>query len=113
MSSEYHPDGWVILKFTRPNGELIYKVFGSWSGGYASGASWKLNSGICSFDIDPKTNLVFFNGYSGSRYVCRREAEGRINVYNMGVVQDATAKEGIDQISFEQFLKEFVPNEYD
>ena len=37
----YKPENWVIVKIND-----VYKVFGGWRGGFATGDSWKLNSGI-------------------------------------------------------------------
>jgi hypothetical protein len=39
------PENWVILKITN-NGEIVYKVFGSWAGGYLGSDNWRINSGI-------------------------------------------------------------------
>jgi hypothetical protein len=39
------PENWVILKITN-NGEIVYKVFGSWVGGYLGSDNWRINSGI-------------------------------------------------------------------
>jgi hypothetical protein len=43
--SDYTPDRWTVIRIHTP-GEVIYKVFASWSAGYAGSDSWKLNSGI-------------------------------------------------------------------
>lgn len=44
--SEYQPDCWVILRFTSEKFGVVDKILAGWYGGYASGSSWKLNSGI-------------------------------------------------------------------
>lgn len=67
---EYQPDRWVILKI----GGDLFKVFGGWSGGYLSGDSWKLNSGIVRVQEDGA--YWRFLGYSGSEYRCRKTAYG-------------------------------------
>jgi hypothetical protein len=59
----YQPDLWVVLKI----GDM-YKVFGSWYGGYLHGDSWRLNSGIREVKIIE--NKIEFHGYSGSVYEC-------------------------------------------
>lgn len=41
----YIPDKWVIIKLTSHVG-THYRVVGSWYGGYTSGDSWKISSGI-------------------------------------------------------------------
>ena len=63
---EYNPDKWVMLKFNH-NGEDIYKVLASWYGGFTTGDSWKLNSGVTKVEQDG--NLFLFHGSSGSVYV--------------------------------------------
>ena len=80
--SEYTPDRWCVIRIPSPK-ETIYKVFASWSGGYAGSDSWKLNSGI--------TRAVLvdgaweFEGSSGSVYQCRAGAYGTNN-YGHGVL---------------------------
>jgi hypothetical protein len=78
---EYNPDRWVMLKFNH-NGELIYKILGSWYGGYAKGDSWKLNSGVTKIEEDGQTYL--FYGSSGSVYRCHKNAYG-MSGYTSGV----------------------------
>lgn len=78
---EYNPDRWVMLKFNH-EGELIYKILGSWYGGYAKGDSWKLNSGITKIEEDGQTYL--FYGSSGSVYRCHKSAYG-MSGYTSGV----------------------------
>ncbi len=77
------PENWVIFKITN-NGNTYYKVFGSWAGGYLTGDSWKLNSGIASVEEDE--NYYFFYGYSGSCYQCRKDLYGILTSYSKGVV---------------------------
>lgn len=71
--SDYQPDRWCVLKIHAPQ-ETIYKVFASWSGGYAGSDSWKLNSGIT------RAMLVDqcweFDGSSGSVYSCHKDGYG-------------------------------------
>jgi hypothetical protein len=71
--SDYTPDRWTVIRI-HTSGEVIYKVFASWSGGYAGSDSWKLNSGIT------RATLVKdrweFDGSSGSVYSCHKDAYG-------------------------------------
>jgi hypothetical protein len=71
--SDYRPDRWTVLRI-HATGQVIYKVFASWSGGYTGSDSWKLNSGIV------RATLVEdnweFDGSSGSVYSCHRDAYG-------------------------------------
>lgn len=73
------PDRWVILKI----GDL-YKVFGSWIGGYTEGDSWKVNSGIAKVDQDEIH--YYFTGHSGSCYKCHKQTYGITNSYGRSVL---------------------------
>jgi hypothetical protein len=66
----YYPDNWVIIKINNTH----YRVLAGWSGGYATGSSWRMNSGITSVTEDD--NYYYFSGASGSSYVCHKESYG-------------------------------------
>lgn len=87
---EYTPDGWMLLKVSGTNGNIHYRVFGSWSGGYLDGDSWRINSGITKVERDGTDYL--FHGASGSVYRCRENSYGRITAYNHGVLDDYEKK---------------------
>lgn len=70
MSSNYKPDNWVIIKFK--GDDPHYRVLAGWSGGYMTGNSWRMNSGITSFREGDEHYL--FYGSSGSCYSCGRES---------------------------------------
>jgi hypothetical protein len=71
--SDYTPDRWTVIRIHTP-GEVIYKVFASWSAGYAGSDSWKLNSGIVRATFtDPYWE---FDGSSGSVYRCHQDSYG-------------------------------------
>lgn len=74
------PERWVVLKL--PNN--YYKVFGTWSGGYLTGDSWKLNSGIEKVDQDD--DYYYFIGFSGSCYKCHKKGYGISTSYGLGVL---------------------------
>ncbi len=63
------PDKWIVLKL-----DDIYKVFASWYGGYTSGDSWRMNSGITMVAEDG--DYIDFHGYSGSIYRCHKKGYG-------------------------------------
>lgn len=93
--SDYRPDRWLILRI-HATGQIIYKVFASWSGGYAGSDSWKLNSGIT------RATLVGdsweFDGSSGSVYSCHKDSYGT-NGYGGHVLQgllDKAEKQGVE-----------------
>jgi hypothetical protein len=82
--SEYTPDRWCVVRIPSDK-EIIYKVFASWSGGYAGSDSWKLNSGITRATL--VDGVWEFEGSSGSVYKCRVNSYGT-NGYGAGVLDD-------------------------
>ena len=80
---EYYPDGWVIVKFIL-EGETIFKVFASWSGGYLSGDSWKFSSAITC--IQEEEGYYKVHGTSGSIYLLSKDSEDRISAWNGSVL---------------------------
>ena len=68
----YTPDNWVILKMTSPD-DVCYKVLAGWYGGYTTGDSWKLSSGI--IDITSTDSYFLFPQHSGSTYLCHKSQE--------------------------------------
>ena len=81
------PEQWVVVKLNKDN-ETIYKVYGTWRGGYVSSDSWRLNSGIK--DTEQTDDHYDFIGYSGSIYHCHKKLEGRdrMGPYLNGVLDD-------------------------
>ena len=112
--NEYNPDGWGIVKIIPNDKEPIYKVFGSWGGGYLDGDSWRLNSGIVSFSEDDE--YYYFGGSSGSVYKCYKGGEGNITAYNLSIINKMidrlNASNGGKAICLlvEEFKNEFRPN---
>jgi hypothetical protein len=64
--SNYTPDNWVIIKMKGDDSH--YRVLAGWSGGYTTGDSWRINSGITQVTEDDKS--YYFSGSSGSTYCC-------------------------------------------
>jgi hypothetical protein len=64
----YNCDNWVVIKFTGP--EPHYRVLVGTSGGYTTGDSWRMNSGIVGVEEDE--HYFFFYGSSGSCYECSK-----------------------------------------
>lgn len=86
--SFYHPEEWAIVKLGGPSPH--YRVFGSWRGGYLSGDSWRMNSGITSVKLDG--NYYLFKGHSGSVYKCHKNTYGIRSSYNLGVLKSYEEK---------------------
>lgn len=79
----YYPDKWAIIKIVvKETNETLYKVMGSWYGGFAGSNSWKINSGIDK--IDKIDGCFHYHGYSGSTYVCHESSYG-MSMYTEGV----------------------------
>ena len=71
--STYTPDSWVIVKTQYEKYGTIYKVLAGWSGSYLYGASWKLSSGIVTFE-DKGEHYESLQD-SGSTYVLYKSSE--------------------------------------
>lgn len=68
----YNPDNWAIIEIKVGMGKGR-KLLAGWSGGYATGDSWRLSSGITNIVIDGE--FVNIYNVSGSIYICHRERE--------------------------------------
>ncbi len=88
--TEYLPDNWVVLKITYKT-QTAYKVLAGWSGGYVSGDSWRMNSGITRVE-DHETYYSFY-GYSGSVYKVWKDRYG-LRMNNAGVYNQLKEKHG-------------------
>lgn len=88
--TDYYPDKFLLVEIEYQE-ETLMKVFGTWAGGYATGDSWKLNSGISGVTADDDT--IHFSGYSGSIYHCHPDMYGSVmSVYGviLNMVEKAT-----------------------
>jgi hypothetical protein len=90
----YQPDKFVVLKINHLKGGLGYRLFGSWGGGYLSGDSWKLNSGITK--VEKVGPFLSFHGKSGSVYKVHEEMYG-VTGYTGSVLESwrLQAEEGV------------------
>ena len=102
--SDYSPDRWVVVKIVTAT-ECLYKVFATWSGGYASSDSWQMNSGITHAQL--VNDRWEFTGYSGSVYSCHWDAYGT-NGYGGNVLQNF-----IDQMPAQGARMEIMPADTD
>ena len=100
--SDYTPDRWMVLRIHTPR-EILYKVFAAWSGGYAGGDEWKLNSGIVRATFaDPYWE---FDGTSGSVYRCHQDAYGT-NGYGQAVLSNLLSQAQTQGIEIEVLDRE-------
>ena len=100
------PEKWVVVSISKEGEETVYKVFGSWSGGYARGDSWRLNSGISSVYLESENYR--FSGFSGSHYVCNRKSYGFANNYAQSVLNNIT-----EDAKKAGYTIEVLPKDYD
>lgn len=71
----YTPDNWVVIKASRKKDDDVhFRVLAGWSGGYLSGDSWRLNSGITKVSKDGEYYL--FQGNSNSTYRLHKDSYG-------------------------------------
>lgn len=80
---EYHPHKWLLLRI-EDGGTVLFKVFASFYGGFTTGDSWKMNSGITR--IEDAGDFLRIHGYSGSVYVCPKACYGA-SYYAASVLQ--------------------------
>ena len=85
------PDSWRVIRITTPK-ETVYKVFACWLGGFATGDSWRLNSGIVAVESDK--DYFYIHGASGSVYKCHK-SQRRMSMFCEGTLQSL-----LDSISF-------------
>ena len=71
--NKYTPDCWVKIRITSDEYGSIDKILAGWYGGYLNGDSWKINSGITK--TEEFDDRYEFTGYTGSVYVCYKNAE--------------------------------------
>lgn len=93
----YSPNFWSIIKI---NSDIDphYRVFGSWSGSYLDGASWRMNSGIVQVEQDEDPNILNFIGSSKSIYKCHKKCYG-FHHYGRSVFENYQAnKPGIMEV---------------
>lgn len=78
------PDKWVVIKII--NGDnTIFKVVGTWYGGYLGADRYKFNSGIT--EIAEYEDLIHFYGASGSCYICNKHEYGT-NMFTQGIINE-------------------------
>ena len=102
--TQYNPDKWLIVKLTATDTHTVhYRVFGTWSGGYLDGDSWKLNSGITAVTVDAD-GYYHFTGSSGSVYICHPRAYGSTG-YGHSVLHSLIARRA-DSVTIEALSEE-------
>lgn len=78
----YTPDRWVITKLQKVGEEPYYRILAGWYGGFTTGDSWKLSSGVEKV-VEHEKCYEFFQA-SGSIYICYKNSRG-MSMYMMSV----------------------------
>ena len=107
-SVPYTPDSWVIVKIQSEEYGTIHKVLAGWSGSYLYGASWKLSSGIVTFE-DKGEHYESLQD-SGSTYVLYKSSE-RMSAIMAGIFasfeeQFKGINGTIEVIDVDEFIKQ-------
>lgn len=84
----YDPDKYVVIKIDLPE-ESYFKVFGTWYGGYTTGDSWRMNSGVTR--VEETERAYLFYGSSGSCYKCVKGSYGT-SAYTAGILHDILSR---------------------
>ena len=103
----YNPDYWKLVRILNREGEPVYKLFGTWVGGYTRGDEWRLNSGITKVEEDGDFLKVY--GTSGSCYEVHNKSNTyRTSAYTGGVLGEFQQQlQGLlTQYTYEEALKE-------
>lgn len=106
--SNYNPDKWIAIKITPENETPYLRIMGTWGGGYLSGDSWRLNSGV--ENITQDENNFYFKGYSGSVYTCGRNSYGVAGCYNYEVLEKFQRDyvDAVKVLSYDEFCDEYI-----
>jgi hypothetical protein len=67
-----NPDNWVVFKIK--GDDPHYRILAGWSGGYTTGDSWRMNSGITKVEEFVDDGYYNFTGSSGSTYRCGKKS---------------------------------------
>ena len=105
--STYNPDCWKVIEIELPDGEKLLKVFGTWRGGYTTGDSWRLNSGVSGVELEG--DLIHFYGHSGSTYTVHKDAEGTSG-YTGGVLAGMIERSDGKAKVLENYVKNHLQN---
>ena len=95
----HRPNRWCIIRMAN-----IHRIFGSWSGGYLDGDSWRCNSGIKKVE-DHGTVWHVWGENSESMYILSKSSYGT-TAYGAGVLAFMGAQEdiGITVLSEEEAI---------
>lgn len=98
----YRPHGWVILKFTN-KGDVFFKIFASWRGGYLDGDSWRLSSGSNEPPVLSDCGRYWiWSQESGSHYHLTVKGEDGYSHYTAQILGSILIQSGVNGVSIER-----------
>lgn len=85
-----NPDRWMILAVDDGESPPFKKVFATWAGGYTTGDSWRLNSGIDK--VQEAEDYYLIESASGTPYRLHKQAYGLAGASNAYVLKNLMDK---------------------
>lgn len=107
--SVYTPDCWKIIKITPKDSTIkpYFRILASWGGSYLYGASWKISSGIETFNKNGE--YYYSDQNSGSIYKLHESAERMSGIMQsiLGAVEQDSKQIKVEVYTLDMFLGEF------
>lgn len=88
-SYDYSPDRWIAIRVPI-DGKKVLKVFCTWAGGYLTGDSWRLNSGV--EKIESEGDCWYATTHSGAVYRLYKDSYGIAGASNYNVLASLEEK---------------------
>lgn len=106
MQVEYTPDHWGIVKVIPSDSAPYYRILCSWSSSYLYGSSWKLSSGIETFEDNDQYWVSLQS--SGSTYKLRKQGE-QLSAMMASVLSQLDSNiVKVQLVKLEEFLADFT-----
>lgn len=98
---EYRPERWILVKIESERA-VHHRFLAGWYGGFASGDSWKLSSGLLEDEITMDGEVFVCPQSSGSCYIVHPSSIG-MSSYMHGVAQSflKEAQDSNGELKFE------------
>ncbi|AMF98743.1 MULTISPECIES: hypothetical protein [Vibrio] len=83
----HRPDGWVCIRLSLANKSNVYRIFGSWAGGFESPDLWRLSSGfIDGNELELDNGILTIPQLSGSSYQVNVAMQNVLTAYNRSIL---------------------------
>jgi len=107
----HRPHGWVVLKFTN-EGDVFFKIFASWRGGYLDGDSWRLSSGAKEPPVLSYCGKYWvWSQESGSCYHLPLHGEDGYTFYTAQILANIIIQSGENDVFIERVKLSSILNE--